>query len=149
LTIGSTISSMSPSSGSVYGGSLLTIKGNNFGTTATDNPVSIVYNGALDAVPCYVQSTTETEIKCRVATLSEANKRPANAVWQAVVFLKTSEEATCVAPLCKFTWTEALPTVTALAPEFDTPSQTWRARVTGTGFTGAAADTTLLINGRE
>ena len=78
LTVGSTVSSISPSVGSVYGGTLLTINGNNFGTQATDNPVTINYNGALGAVPCYIKETSETQIKCRVGDLSEAKKKPAN-----------------------------------------------------------------------
>jgi len=149
LTVGSTVTSMSPAVGSVYGGTLLTINGNNFGTKETDNPVTINYNGALGAVPCYIKETSETQIKCRVGDLSEAKKKPANQVWKAIVFLRTSEEATCVAPICKFTFTDSLPTITALAAEWDAASLSWRARVTGTGFTGDATSNQLEINGRE
>ena len=149
LTVGSSVTSMSPAVGSVYGGTLLTINGNNFGTVKTDNPVTINYNGALGAVPCYVKETSETQIKCRVGDLSEAKKKPANQVWKAIVFLKTSEEATCTAPICKFTFTDSLPTITALAPEWDATALVWKARVTGTGFTGAASANSLEINGRE
>jgi hypothetical protein len=127
----------------------LTINGKNFGTKATDNPVTINYNGALGAVPCYVKETSETQIKCRVSDLSEAKKKPANQVWKAIVFLKTSEEAACVAPICKFTFTDSLPTITALAAEWDATALAWKARVTGTGFTGDATSNHLEINGRE
>jgi hypothetical protein len=37
--VGASVTSYSPMSGSIYGGTLLTITGTNFGTTATDNPV--------------------------------------------------------------------------------------------------------------
>jgi hypothetical protein len=60
LTVGSSVTSISPIVGSVYGGTLLTINGNNFGTEKTDNPVTINYNGALGAVPCYIKETSET-----------------------------------------------------------------------------------------
>lgn len=63
--------------------------------------------------------------------------------------MKTSEEATCTSPICQFTFTDTLPTITALAAEWDPATLTWRARVTGTTFSGAAADTYLEINGRE
>jgi hypothetical protein len=37
--VGSNVTSVTPNSGSRYGGTLLTIQGNNFGTVPTDNPV--------------------------------------------------------------------------------------------------------------
>lgn len=39
LTVGSTVTSFSPTQGSIYGGTLLTINGENFGNVYTDNPV--------------------------------------------------------------------------------------------------------------
>jgi len=39
LTVGSNITSITPSIGSIYGGSLLAITGTNFGDEITDNPV--------------------------------------------------------------------------------------------------------------
>jgi hypothetical protein len=58
LTVGSHVTSYSPMSGSIYGGTLLTIKGTNWDPKIkTNNPVSIVYNGALGATPCFVQTT--------------------------------------------------------------------------------------------
>ena len=39
LTVGSNITSITPSIGSIYGGILLTITGTNFGDEITDNPV--------------------------------------------------------------------------------------------------------------
>ena len=60
LDVGSTVTSVSPMSGSIYGGTLLTITGTNFGTQKTDNPVQISYNGGVGATPCYVQTTSAT-----------------------------------------------------------------------------------------
>jgi len=39
LIVGSTVTSVSPMTASIYGGTVLTITGTNFGTTKTDNPV--------------------------------------------------------------------------------------------------------------
>jgi len=39
LTVGSNVTSITPRHGSIYGGTLLTIKGTNFGKEFTDNPV--------------------------------------------------------------------------------------------------------------
>ena len=39
LDVSSSVTSYSPSSGSIYGGTLLTITGTNFGTEKTDNPI--------------------------------------------------------------------------------------------------------------
>jgi len=54
----STVTGFTPSSGSVYGGTLITITGTNFGTVATDNPVQI--NLGEQGVDCYVETTSAT-----------------------------------------------------------------------------------------
>jgi len=57
--VGSEITSISPRVGSVYGGQLLTIKGTNWDSDPQNNPVSIVFNGALGSTICYVQTTSQ------------------------------------------------------------------------------------------
>ena len=52
--VGSEVTSISPRIGSVYGGQLLTITGTNWDSVPQNNPVSIVFNGALGAAICYV-----------------------------------------------------------------------------------------------
>ena len=54
FTVGSEVSTFSPQIGSIYGGTLITIHGNNWSTDKLNNPVSISYNGALGATFCYV-----------------------------------------------------------------------------------------------
>lgn len=39
LDVGSTVTNVSPMTASIYGGTILTITGTNFGTEKTDNPV--------------------------------------------------------------------------------------------------------------
>ena len=55
------IDTIAPMKGSVLGGTLVTITGNHYGNTATDNPVKIGDNY------CLVEETSEFEIKCRIA----------------------------------------------------------------------------------
>lgn len=60
LTVGSNVTSVTPMQASTCGGTVLTITGTNFGTQVTDNPVSVVFNGGIGAIPCIVNATTLT-----------------------------------------------------------------------------------------
>jgi len=66
-----------------------------------------------------------------------------------IVFQKASEETECVEPICKFTFTDVIPTITAIAKNFNQGTNKWEIKVTGTGFSGIAADTQIIINGVE
>jgi hypothetical protein len=68
LTVGSNVTDVSPNIGSKYGGTLLTITGNNFGSEFTDNPVQISTLGAVGSVDCYLTSIAKTQITCRLDT---------------------------------------------------------------------------------
>jgi len=46
--------------GSIYGGTVITITGTNFGTQKTDNPVQISYNGGVGSTNCFVLTTAAT-----------------------------------------------------------------------------------------
>jgi hypothetical protein len=59
LDVHATILSVSPTIGSIYGGTLVTITGENFSDEPLDNPVTI--GGHY----CYVITTSPTEITCR------------------------------------------------------------------------------------
>jgi hypothetical protein len=54
LDVNAYVTSYSPMKGSIYGGTLLTINGQNFGDEYTDNPVQISTNGGVDSIDCYV-----------------------------------------------------------------------------------------------
>ena len=54
LNVGSKVTSISPKQGSRYGGTLMTITGENFGYQVTDNPVKI------GDEYCYVLTSTPT-----------------------------------------------------------------------------------------
>jgi len=64
-----------------------------------------------------------------------------------LVFLKTSEEAACESPLCQYTFTDVIPTITTVEPEWDIQNSVWTIKVSGTGFTGTSETTELNING--
>jgi len=132
LTVGATVSSISPNKASKWGGTLMTIVGTNFGKEKTDNPVSIVYNGALGATPCYVQTTEATKITCR---LDEKINKTEGDKGEVVVFLKTSEEAPCASAICKnFEYTTAIPTVSAMNTTFDAAAGSWDITLTGSDY---------------
>jgi hypothetical protein len=92
------VTGLSPSSGSASGGTLLTITGRHFSTDALDNPVTIGQNGPA----CIVESTSDTEIQCRIAETSQT----VDGTDIVLVFLKLSEEAVgnCSGTDCLFTW---------------------------------------------
>jgi hypothetical protein len=83
LDVHGTVTSISPLTGSVYGGTLVTIEGENFSDNPLDNPVKI------GADYCYVQTTSTTQITCRTDMLSAQVAQDE----LVIVFLKTSEEA--------------------------------------------------------
>lgn len=116
----------------------MTITGRNFGDEYTDNPVQLSSNGGIDSIDCYVQSTNSTEIKCRVD--SNIVARSDNLGASMVVFLKTSEEATCDSSVCAWTYTSALPVIENVTTSFDNSTLAWTVNVTGTDFTGATSD---------
>lgn len=97
LTLIGKVTDFNPKSGSVHGGTLITIDGINFSTDYQDNPVRI---GFTD---CLVEYSSPTQIKCR----TEPRKQQELAQDSFIVFLKTYEEAICdVAADCKYQWTD-------------------------------------------
>jgi hypothetical protein len=146
LRVESDVTSVTPLTGSIYGGTLLTITGTNWGSEITDNPVEISYNGALDSTKCYVETTSATEITCRV----ESKVRESGKTGKVIVFLKTYEEANCTnANECTWTYTDAIPLVTAAESVFDDVSNTWQIRVTGEGVSGDTSNVELIVAGTK
>jgi len=61
-----------------------------------------------------------------------------------LVFLKTSEEASCVPnDTCDWMYTSNIPELTNITTNWDTASAKWQVIVNGTGFTGDASTTEL------
>jgi hypothetical protein len=129
-----------PKSGSYIGGSLVTITGGHFSDIATDNPVKFGYTwvGGVNHY-CYVQETSDSEIKCRMAT--DYTRQPGNA--EVIVFAATYEEAAW--PLGQsrdfaFLTSANIPTVTDLTVDFQADN-TYRLLITGTDITDTTVDT--------
>jgi hypothetical protein len=79
--------------------------------------------------------------------MDSANKTH-NEAGKLIVFLKTSEEATCLpTEACTWAYTSTIPEVRNISTHWDTASQKWQVIINGTGFTGSAATTVLLVNG--
>ena len=125
LIVQTKVTSVSPKSGSIYGGTLLTITGENFSDDPLDNPVKV------GDVYCLVLTSTPTEITCRIANTiqQKQNNIPV------LVFTKTSEEAVCD-PIntCKFSYTEPTHTVSQIESVFDDKKLETQIVVSGSGF---------------
>jgi len=131
LEVHGTVTSVSPLTGSVYGGTLVTITGENFGTYATDNPVKI------GSEYCYVLTTEATQITCRTDMLPSQNAQDE----LIIVFLRTSEEAaTPNNEDMLFTYIQPTTIVDSLSVAFDETTFSHKLTVTGTGI-----DETLYI----
>jgi hypothetical protein len=66
LDVNSYVTGISPTTGSIYGGTLLTITGGVFGDVYTDNPVQLSFSGGVNSIDCYVETTQSDEITCRI-----------------------------------------------------------------------------------
>jgi hypothetical protein len=109
--------------GSIYGGTYLIIQGTNFGKEITDNPVELSYLDGIGSAKCLLESTSPTEIKCRIDT-SKTQKDGQKA--KVNVFLKTSEEAECDSSICDgFVFTATVPKVSAAVTEYSGPLKSW------------------------
>jgi hypothetical protein len=64
-----------------------------------------------------------------------------------VVFLKTSEEATCDSTVCAWTYTGNIPVLETVIASFDSTSLEWIVTVTGTDFSGDTTTTDLNFGG--
>ena len=99
LDVNAYVTDYSPKTGSIYGGTLLTIQGSNFGTAITDNPVQLSAGGGIGNINCYVETTSSSEITCR--TDSDSTEMTGGQGSELIVFLKTSEEALCESSVCE------------------------------------------------
>ena len=134
-----------PKTGSVFGGSLVTITGGHFSDVITDNPVKFGYNwvGGVNHY-CYVQSSSDSEIVCRMAT--DYSRSAGDA--EVIVFASTSEEATWAPGVDKyfnFLSSEMIPEVTNFAVGLNADN-TYHMVIDGTDFTGVE---TIKVGGHD
>lgn len=140
-----------PRQGSLYGGTLLTITGGHFSDKITDNPVKVGYDtsSGVDHY-CYVISSNDSEIKCRIA---EDYSREAGD-QEVIVFASTFEEATHADPDDADSWdftflpAGSLPTITGVATDFTfSTSEKYRLNISGSGIVDASPDTVEVYVG--
>jgi len=140
----SKVTSFTPTTGSIYGGTKITITGTNFGTIITDNPVQL--RMGIVNVDCFVLATSQTEITCRIDDSDFALKKIEDALGaessftcDLIVFLKTSEEADYTDRT--FTFTTPTPEVTSITSEIT--NSLVEVTVVGTGFRSSTSTTEL------
>jgi len=134
ITTEAYITSISPLTGSVLGGTLVTITGENFSDVKTDNPVLV---GDL---LCEVESTSSTQIVCRIekrdVTIVKEDEIIAQTPFngEVDVFLKVAESADCRAESCTFVYIEPPNSITKVSVTFDFTLGTHIVSVEGEGF---------------
>jgi hypothetical protein len=106
------INSISPSTGSFYGGTLLTITGVNFSPSLSE---TIVYVGPTLNWFCTIESLTTTQVLCRTPPISQFYT-PGTAV-DVVMSTKLTQLNTCPGNNCKFTYmaSNVSPNLTSLS----------------------------------
>ena len=130
------VTSFHPKSGSVHGGTLITVDGYHFSDDYQDNPIRI---GVTD---CMVEVSTPTQLKCR----TEARVSAEVGDDDFIVLLKTYEEAVCgVDGGCKYTWTDTAK-VSSYEVKFDDELNDYVLKLVGTGFNATLDNTEVLID---
>ena len=108
FTVQTVITSVSPTSGSVAGGTLLTITG---GTFSDYTQQTMVFIGT-DSIPCSVVSSSATQVTCITGPLKDINQ--AGTTQTVYVDTRIVESAVCQGT-CSFTYSDSLtPKITAL-----------------------------------
>lgn len=138
INVGTQITSVSPTSGSLAGGTILTINGNAF---STDTQQTLAYVGGEDDwVMCDVLTSSASQVTCRTRAASPTfNAGDAKPV---TIASRIQEESQC-AGTCSFTYdTAKTASVTALSPAGPyNPGDTLT--FTGSGFGSSAPTLTI------
>ncbi len=132
------VTGISPASGSMNGGTELTISGDNFSVSPTDNQVFI---GDEFNQFCHITSATKTQIKCTTPP-AHADYRSGD-VQTVYVTGRLIEDATCTGT-CSFTYSDA-ETPTCAQPAFTTVQSGSTYTLTGSGF----SNPTFVLIGSE
>lgn len=141
VTTEARITGISANTGSQNGGQLLTIDGINFSDDPYDNPVQV------DGYDCLVETTSPTQITCRIIETATEDQVTHNPTGLALVFLSTSEEAQADVDTA---WTFSSPaaSVSSLTGSYDTTNNVATAQLLGAGFpVDDLTGVTLFIDG--
>lgn len=138
LTVEGVVTNITPLQGSYLGGNKVTITGRNFSDNKLDNPVKVGNNW------CYVETTSATEIVCRVGETGETVESSA----VVLAFLRTSEEAALADGVSKvWEFVPPVATVTALTAAFDEATNTQVLTLSGTAMGTTPEDIDLRVDG--
>ena len=143
------ITSFSPTSGSIFGGTAITIYGGPFTTDLEETLVKVGFKWwePIDHY-CYVFEVTEEYVKCRLPL--DLNREAEE--YELIAFASTYEEDDCLFEgneYCMFTFIAAsdLPTVTSFSSLYDEGSQKYQITVSGIGFTDTADQVEFQLDG--
>ena len=133
------VSSVSPTSGSSFGGTEITIQGENFSPVLNENQVYIGTD--LDNVMCSVKTATTTQLTCTVGALQGGLE--VGTPYQVRVFGRLQQEA-IHAETFTFTFTDAEATITATNSSVAQTGDV--VELTGTGLSQDGGDITVYLN---
>lgn len=145
LDVSGSVTSFTPTQGSVHGGTIVTLTGVNFDDDKLNNPVNIGWDH------CEIISSSPTEIVFRTPAADDATAGHGEVTEAVIVGLKTSEEAVCnFGAGCYFAYkNSATPTLNSATPEYDSTNNYFKITLAGSGFGSDAAATSFLIDGNE
>ena len=135
------VSSISPSSGSFAGGTLLTITGQNFPADIAENQVTI----GSGVVRCKMISATTTTLTCMTGAADSDYQ--SDAKQQVYVLSRIQDEATCSpSTACQFTYSNSkTPNITAVNVSSGVAGDT--VRLTGTNLNAESSQTVNVTVG--
>lgn len=136
------ITGFTPTSGSIFGGSKITVQGGPF-TEDLDDTIIKVGTNWWDGFnqQCYILTTSENEVTCRLPL--DLNRQAKE--YELLAISSTYEEANCEFNDCLFTFIAAtdLPEITAFETKFDSTSSEYQILIDGSGF---SIDTTDRVD---
>ena len=134
------VTSISPTSGNFYGGTLLTVTGINFDPTPQQ---TLVFLGDQLNQFCSIESVTATEIKCRTPAMHQWDVDDGSFTQKLVVTTRLVHVSACDGS-CDFTYTakDSSPNITAISPTTLTSGSSLT--LTGTDLNDAACDVALV-----
>ena len=143
LTTSSAITSIRPTSGSVFGGTVLTITVSNISTVKTDQAVKV------GDFYCDILTATSSSLTCRIRETKLAADQTSTDN-QVIVVLAAASEATCDdGNGCKFEFKTPTVTVSSVSTAINMVSKAIEISVTGSGFpTGNTNEVELYIDKR-
>ena len=131
------INSISPASGSLNGGTLITVTGEGF-STITDQ--MLVLLGTQDNL-CIIQSTESTTFTCLT---SEIYTKEEDTDYEFILYGRLTDRATCPSGSCNFMWSDSsTPAANAISPNNGKAGDS--VVISGENFGTNTADVTVLF----